>query len=448
MFRRNRFAWCIAAAFALAAVLRWAVAVRYYRDLPLGFTDNYYYHSQANLLAEGRGFLNPFALLEGRKEPAAAHPPLYSLYLATWSLLGASTPLWHRLASGLISATAVVPVGMTVARLAGRRAGAVAGAVVAVYPAMWMNDGLILSESLYIPLAAVTIWQSYRVVDQPGAGRVVGLSAVLAALALTRAESFLLFAVLLAPLLWRLRAVVARHRLRLAGGAAVAAAVILAPWVGRNLIVFEKPTFLSTGHGFVLELANCDATYSGPLIGYWSSACASEHWVEGDVSAVSADKFDRARRYIGDHLSRQPVVAAARAARLFGLFRPFQNADFDVFFERRIGSHVRVGLWSHWALSMLAVGGAVVLWRRRLSPWPPAALIVAAALTAAVAFGITRYRSGADVAIVVLAGIALGSLLDRLGDKTGWRWFNDRSQDDPSPIGTEGVRPPSSSGVQ
>lgn len=448
MFRRSRFAWCIAAAFALAVVLRWAVTVRYYRDLPLGFTDNYYYHSQAGLLAEGRGFLNPFTLLEGRKEPAAAHPPLYSLYLAMWSLLGASTPLWHRLASGLISATAVVPVVMTVARLAGRRAGAVAGAVVAVYPAMWMNDGLILSESLYIPLAAVTIWQSYRVLDQPSAGRVVGLSAVLAAIALTRAESFLLFAVLLAPLLWRLRAVAARHRLRLAVGAAVAAAVILAPWVGRNLIVFEKLTFLSTGHGFVLELANCDTVYSGPLIGYWSSACASEHWVEGDVSAVSADKFDRARRYIGDHLSRQPAVAAARAARLFGLFRPFQNADFDVFFERRIGSHVRVGLWSHWALSMLAVGGAVVLWRRRLSPWPPAALIVAATLTAAVAFGITRYRSGADVAIVVLAGIALGSLLDRLDDKTGWRWFNDRSQDDPSPIGTEGVRPPSSSGIQ
>ena len=448
MFRRNRFAWCIVAAFALAAVLRWAVAVRYYRDLPLGFTDNYYYHSQANLLAEGRGFLNPFTLLEGREEPAAVHPPLYSLYLAMWSLLGANTPLWHRLASGLISATAVVPVGMTVARLAGRRAGAVAGAVVAVYPAMWMNDGLILSESLYIPLAAVTIWQSYRVINQPSAGRVVGLSAVLAAIALTRAESFLLFPVLLAPLLWRLRAVAARHRLRLAGGAAVAAAVILAPWVGRNLIVFEKPTFLSAGHGFVLELANCDTAYSGPLIGYWSSACASEHWVEGDVSAVSADKFDRARRYIGDHLDRQPVVAAARAGRLFGLFRPFQNADFDVFFERRIGSHVRVGLWSHWALSMLAVGGAVVLWRRRLSPGPPAALIAAAALTAAVAFGITRYRSGADVAIVMLAGIALGSLLDRLDGKTGWRWFNDRILDDPSPIGPEGVRPTSSSGVQ
>lgn len=437
MLRPNQLAWYVAAAFAVAVALRWAVAIKYYRDLPLGFTDNYYYHSQANLLAEGRGFLNPFVFLEGREEPAAAHPPLYSLYLAAWSLLGANTPLWHRLASGLISATAVIPVALTVARLAGRRAGAVAGSMTAVYPAMWMNDGLILSESLYIPLAAVIIWQSYRVIDRPSASRVVGLSAVLAAIALTRAESFLLFFVLLAPLLGRLPALAARDRIRMAAVASVAAAGILAPWVGRNLTVFEKPLFLSTGHGFVLELANCDTAYSGPLIGYWSAACASERWVEGDVSSVSADKFDRARRYISNHLSRQPIVAAARAGRLFGLFRPFQNADFDVFFERRIGAHVRAGLWSHWALSLLAVSGAVVLRRRRLPLWPPVALIATAALTAAATFGITRYRSGADVAVVMLAGIALGGLLNWTDGRIGRSRFNGHDQGDPDPVAKE-----------
>lgn len=434
MSRQNRFAWWVAAAFALAVALRWAVAVRYYRDLPLGLTDNYYYHAQANLLAEGRGFLNPFALLDGREAAAVVHPPLYSLYLAAWSLLGADTPMWHRLVSGLISATAVIPVALTVARLAGARAGAAAGWVTAVYPAMWMNDGLILSESLYIPLTASAIWQSYRVIDQPGAGRVVGLSAVLAAMAMTRPESFLLFFALLAPLVWRLSAVAARDRIRMAAVAAAAAAGILAPWVGRNLAVFEKPTFLSAGHGFVFELANCDAAYSGPFIGYWSAACASEPWAEGDVSAVSADKFDRALDYISDHLDRQPLVAAARAGRFFGLFRPFQSADFDVFFERRIGLHVRAGLWSHWALSLLAVGGALALLRRRLPVWPPAAIIGTAALTAAATFGITRYRAGADTAIVVLAGIALGVLLDRASGIMAGSWFHGRSRDDPGPL--------------
>ena len=413
MFRRNRFAWCVAAAFALAAALRWAVAVRYYRDLPLGITDNFYYHSQANLLAEGRGFINPFTFIAGLEEPTAAHPPLYSLYLAAWSLLGADTPLWHRLASGLVSAAAVVPVALTGARLAGTRAGVTAGLLAAVHPALWMNDGLILSESLYIPLAAGIIWQAHRFLARPGPGRAIGLSAILAAATLIRIESFLLFFVLLVPLVWRRRAGTVRDRLRMTGVAAVTAAAILAPWVGRNLTVFEKPTLLSSGMGFVLELANCDDTYSGSLLGYWSAACDPGHWVQGDESAIGADKLNRARRYIGDHLSQQPQVAAARVGRLFGLFRPFQTADFDVFLERRIQNHVRAGLWSHWALSLLAVGGAVVLWRRRLPLWPSASLIATAALTAAATFGITRYRSGADVAIVVLTGIALGALLDR-----------------------------------
>ena len=49
----------------LAVAVRWAVTLRYYRDLPLGLTDNFYYHEQANLLADGDGFLNPFALIGG-----------------------------------------------------------------------------------------------------------------------------------------------------------------------------------------------------------------------------------------------------------------------------------------------------------------------------------------------------------------------------------------------
>lgn len=417
MSRPTRLGWYVAAAFALAVAVRWAVAIRYYRDLPLGLTDNYYYHSQANLLAEGRGFLNPFALIDGREGPTAAHPPLYSLYLAAWSLLGASTPLWHRLASGLVSATAVAPVALTAARLAGPRAAAAAAAVVAVHPVLWMNDGLILSESLYIPLAAAGLWQAHRFIDRPGIGRAAGLAAVLALGALTRSESLLLLFALLAPLVWRSRAT-AKERLQMAGVAAAVALAVLAPWVVRNLVTFEEPTILSVGQGYVLELANCDDTYSGPLLGYWSAACDSGEWAEGDESVVGAAKLNRALEYIGDHLSRQPVVAAARAGRLFGLFRPFQTADFDVFFEGRVDRHVRVGLWAQWGLSLLAVGGAVVLWRRRRPLWPSMALIGTAALTAAVSFGITRYRAGADVAIVVLAGVALGALLNRLRPST------------------------------
>jgi hypothetical protein len=409
----NLRAWTFVA-FGLAVAVRWAVTLRYYRDLPLGLTDNFYYHEQANLIADGEGFLNPFALLVGERAQTAAHPPLYSIYLALWSLVGADSALWHRLASGLVSAAAVIPVALVANRLAGHRAAIAAGFGVALYPPLWMNDGLILSESLYVTLAALTIWQAHRVIDDPTRRRVLELTVILAAGALTRSESVLLFGVLLVPIVLRSKPVSLPDRFRLLTVAAAVAAVLLAPWVVRNLVTFDEPTFLAVGPGYVLELGNCDQTYSGPFLGYWSVSCDQSDWADGDESAIGARKLEIARDYIADHLGEQPKVVSARVGRLFGLFRPFQTADFDVLFERRIDRHVRLGLWAHWAASIVAVAGTAVLWSRRESVLPTLTMIGLAAWTAAVTFGITRYRVGADVAIIVLAAVAVGCLADRL----------------------------------
>lgn len=402
-------------AFILALALRWFVILRYYKDLPLGLTDNFYYHETANLLAEGRGFVNPFAF---RAEPStaiptAAHPPLYSMFLAVWSFFGANTPLWHRLASGLVSATAVIPVALLVKRLAGRRAAALAGLGVAFYPPLWMNDGLILSESLYIPLAAAALLTAQRLADKPSLRTVVVLAGVLAAGALTRSEALLIVGVLLVPLVLSRRETPLKVRIGWLGAAAAVITLIMAPWLVRNLATFEEPTFLSVGPGYVMELGNCDITYSGSFLGYWHIGCDQNPWLAGDESVVAARKLDIAQDYIFAHLSDAPRVAAARVGRLFGVFRPYQTADFDVLFERRVHNHVRIGLWAHWVASAFAVAGAVVLRRRGETLLPTMAFIAVAALTAAVSFGITRYRVGADVAVLVLAAVAAGALADR-----------------------------------
>ena len=52
--------------------------------------------------------------------------------------------------------------------------------------------------------------------------------------------------------------------------------VVIAPWLVRNLTTFENPTFLATGNGSVLQSANCDATYSGPFLGYWNISCITD----------------------------------------------------------------------------------------------------------------------------------------------------------------------------
>jgi asparagine N-glycosylation enzyme membrane subunit Stt3 len=65
----------------------------------------------------------------------------------------------------------------------------------------------------------------------------------------------------------------------------------------------------------------------------------------------------------------------------------------------------------------LGVAGAWVLRGRRL-PLAPFAVVLGEVVVVAVAiFGQTRYRTPLDVVLVILSGVALERLLDRLVDR-------------------------------
>jgi phospholipid/cholesterol/gamma-HCH transport system permease protein len=156
---------------------------------------------------------------------------------------------------------------------------------------------------------------------------------------------------------------------------------VIAPWWVRNLTTFENPVFLATGHGSVLQSANCDQTYSGPFVGYWNIECITagrppEYQQQRDLMhsksfpgvayLLAQDPRDesvadlRARtkavNYIEDHLTRAPLVAAARVGRVWGFFRVQQEVDLDVFFERRGHWPSWAGTWMYYAL--VAYGAA------------------------------------------------------------------------------------------
>jgi len=411
----------MAFAFLVAVAVRFVVYLRWYRDLPLTvgdtINDNQYYHLSANLLADGKGFANPFTYAaNGSIEATAAHPPGYTAYLAIWSLLGFDTVAWHRVAGALLSATAVFPVGILVRRYFGGRTALIAMLGIAIHPPLWMNDGLILSESMYIPIAGWALFFAHRVHEHPSLRRIAELTVVLSLGTLTRSEPFLLFFFLLAPMLLFHRKLEWPDRLQRTAMAAVLAMAILSPWVLRNVTIFDEPTYIAVGPGYVLELGNCDETYSGTYLGYWSLTCDDgTTWPEGgDESAIASAKYAKATEYIGSHLSEQPKVIAARVGRLLGLYRPNQGIDFDVFFERRVRTHATVGLWGHYAAMTLAIPGAM-LWRRRTTLLPVVAIAGVSIFTSAITFGISRYRIGADLVFVTLAAVTLGHLLDRYG---------------------------------
>jgi 4-amino-4-deoxy-L-arabinose transferase-like glycosyltransferase len=432
---RTGYLW-LGAIGVLALVIRvtWVLVAR--RNFPL-HGDDYFYHWQANALADGMGFINPLTWKAlHRLDPSAAHPPLYSMYLAVVSWFGGTSALTHRLASCVLGASGVVLVGLVARRIAGTRAMLLAAFLAAVYPMLWINDGMLISESMYVPLVALVLLLAYRLWDSRSWVDAALLGGAIGLACLTRPEAVLLVPLIGGPFLFARSTPELKRRILLFLAIGVACLVVILPWWVRNLTTFENPEFLATGNGSVLQSANCDQTYSGQYLGYWSIDCivagrpptnaqqralANNPNFPGvayllaqdprDESIPDATARDKALHYIRDHLTRAPLVAAARVGRVWGVYRPTQEVDFDVFFERRGHWPSWTGMWMYYALVPVSIFALVVMRQRRIAISPMLAIVIMVTLSAALSIGITRYRVGADVMLTVLGGVGVDALV-------------------------------------
>jgi hypothetical protein len=156
----------------------------------------------------------------------------------------------------------VVLVGLLGTQIAGRRVGVLAAAVAAVYPNLWANDGLIMSETFAALGTALVLLFAYRFIRHPTWPN-AALAGVMAGLTmLGRGEEVLLLPLLLIPIALLTKDATWARRAGLAGVTTLAVAVTIAPSVVYNLTRFEKPVLLSYGDGGVLLGANCADTYS------------------------------------------------------------------------------------------------------------------------------------------------------------------------------------------
>src|SRR5205085_947444 len=136
-------------------------------------------------------YLQPFQYLYLHHTiPTTEKPPGYPAVLALLSWTGLDSYAAHRVVSCVLGAAAVVLIGMLGRRVAGERIGLLAGAIAAVYPALWMLDASLRSESLYLPLVALALLLAYE-------RRFVWLGIALGLAALTRSEALLLVPLLM-----------------------------------------------------------------------------------------------------------------------------------------------------------------------------------------------------------------------------------------------------------
>jgi 4-amino-4-deoxy-L-arabinose transferase-like glycosyltransferase len=390
--------------------------------------DAFYYHWQANALAHGAWFVDPLRwFLNGSERASAGHPPLYPAYLALWSMLGLDGVTAHRLASSVLGTATIVVVALLARRLGGNAAGLIAAGVAALYPELWINDGMLLSETMAIFMTAVALTAAYAFWRNPRLRTAVLLGVACGAAALSRTELIALFPLVVLPLALLVRGADWGRRIRLVAVAGLAGLLVLGPWVVFNLTRFEETTTMTTGTGSALSAASCDEVWYGKLIGYYAN-CFQGPWPNPNLDESQRDLAPRkqAIRYTEDHIDRLPLVVASRVGRLWGVFRPGQTTMLDWWIEGRGRAPSWIGLFSYYALWPFAIYGLVVLRRRRIPILPLIAVAVIATFAAAITFGVTRYRAPAEVALVLAAAVGAGTWWTR------WRASRTRS------VGTAG----------
>ncbi len=427
--------------------------------------DSYVYHYGANLLADGKGFVIPtdYRVSGGLIARAGGdHPPLFTLLLAMFSFVGAKSWLWHEHVVVALGGVNIFLTGLLGRQVAARfwddrRAqwvGFAAAMFMAVYPYVWLSDVMVLSETLAMTANLAVALLCYRVLRDQSWGWIVALGAAAGAAALVRAEMVLLGPLLILPMLLRVKVLSFRQQAARIAVAGLVMLGVLSPWLYRNMTIYNNTVTMSTGTGITLANTNCDDTYHGGGLGFWSFDCIHplpwtlpedqlratdaeqlRTWVDQSgidapadatpdqlvdlllAHAKTADQSDdevylRAvgMDYLTSNLDRLPVVVAARFGRMWGLYRPLQQLQIEDG-EGRPEDGARVGLVMFYPLMALAVGGTVVLARRRQPLLPllvPVGIVTFAAVSA---FGQSRYRAPAEPLMMVLAAVGLMAFL-------------------------------------
>jgi len=380
--------------------------------------DGFFYSNVARALASGHLYVNPF-----NGAPAADHPPLTVLVLAPASWLFSGSVLAQRLTMTLIGTITIVAIGLLARSVAGAAAGLAAAAIAAADPNLWVNDAVIMSESISALLIVATLASGFALARRPTLGRAAAAGAVCGVTVLARAEMGLFLPLMIAPLLLRPSALAWPARIGRVALAAAALGLVLAPWTIWNLSRFHDPVFLSTNDGTTLLGANCPATFDSNITGGWSLTCVLHAGVAGlDASQASTRQRQLALDYVKAHPGRIPVVLVAREGRTLGFWRP----DQSVYINQGEG-RPRWASWlafaTFWALIPVSVAGVRGLRRRGVTLVPMGASLATVVVVSALFYGIPRFRLPLDVAMVVLAGVAAADAADwvrrRPGDRAG-----------------------------
>src|SRR5215211_1827182 len=324
---RSRFARGLLAICLLALALRLWYVLSLADDL-IAPGDAHLYRFLAFSIEQGHGYSFSRDLLVHDNPadsttplgPTAAHPPLYPLYLAAGVKLGLTSFAQQRVVDCLLG------------------------------------------------VATVALLAAYALLEHPSRWKSASLGVVIGLAALTRSEGVFLLALLAAPVIWQIR----RDRLVLAVVCAAATALMLAPWTIRNAIALDRFVPLSTNGGLTQAATNCRETYyDSRYVGFVYHDCALHSpCLDLANEAQQSNCFGRqGLAYARQHVSRVPLVAAARVARSWQIYQPSNDIRYGELWGRQ-ADVAWAGVAIYALLVVLAVPGAWLA-RRQGVPLSP-----------------------------------------------------------------------------
>ncbi len=393
--------------------------------------DAHAYHVLGDNLAHGRGYIRPYDYERlGRTIRTAEYPPAFPGLFGAASLVRLRSVEQQRIAMCFVGSATVLLIGLAGRRLGGQTVGVLAAFIAALYPMLFQADAALMPETIAALGGAAAVLLALRAARSASVSRWSALGALLGASMLARSEAVVLLPLLIVPLAWRLPGVDMRRRLLLAGAAIGIAVVVVLPWTVRNALTFHAFVPVSNNVGSVARGANCQLAYFGQYRGLWVTSvgdanglssvdpqnqCFSSFPIRPGVNEAQAAAELRSKglHFASDHAGSLPGVMLARLGRSFGVYRFDQQTAFESL-EGRTVTWERIGTREFQVLALLAIGGTLVLLRRKRSVWPLVAMVVAVTITTMLTYGNQRFRASAEPAVILLASVAVVAFVERL----------------------------------
>ncbi len=171
----------------------------------------------------------------GHIEPTAGHPPLWVLFLAFPVLIGLDSVFAQQIFSAFIGSLGVFAIGWAAREIVDQKSGLIAAGIASIYAFMWLNDGLLMSETLVIPIVAIIIGLSARLYNRVSLSLLVLFAAVSGLAVLTRAELIIAIPFLASPILCNSLETLKKRLFKYLLVGIIVGSVMM-PWVVRNLI--------------------------------------------------------------------------------------------------------------------------------------------------------------------------------------------------------------------